>query len=254
LLPCNLGGVFIILPMSLTSRSAAVEESEPTSSTKTRVLVVEDHPITRQGLKALINQQLNLTVCGEADCAADTFSLVETLRPDLATVDVSLKGSSGLELVKALRERFPNLPILMVSMHDEALFAERALRAGALGYVMKQEAADKIATAIQHVLRGELYLSVKMKERVLHRFVSKKNDGLVFAMDTLSSREMEVFQLIGNGFSTRQIAEKLNLSSKTIDSYREHLKLKLGLETGAELMRHAIQWVRSEALTTQMAS
>lgn len=241
--------------MPPTSRSALIEESgsQPPASTKTRVLLVEDHPITRQGLKALINQQLNLTVCGEADSAADAIALVQTLQPDLAIVDVSLRGSSGLELVKTLRERFTTLPVLMVSMHDEALFAERALRAGALGYVMKHEAADKIATAIQHVLRGELYLSNKMKERVLHRFVSKKNDGLVFAMDTLSSREMEVFQLIGNGFSTRQIAEKLNLSSKTIDSYREHLKLKLGLETGAELIRHAIQWVRSEALT-QMAS
>jgi DNA-binding NarL/FixJ family response regulator len=242
--------------MSLTSRSASADQSTSPNSTasKTRVLVIEDHPITRQGLKALINQQLNLTVCGEAESAADALPLVETLRPDLAVIDVSLKSSSGLELTKTMRERWPTLPVLMVSMHDEALFAERALRAGALGYVMKHEAADKIATAIQHVLRGELYLSAKMKERVLHRFVSKKNDGLVFAMDTLSARELEVFQLIGNGFSTRQIAEKLNLSSKTIDSYREHLKLKLGLDSGAELMRHAIQWVRSEALTAQMAS
>jgi DNA-binding NarL/FixJ family response regulator len=242
--------------MSLTSRSASLDSSpsEPPATTKTRVLLVEDHPITRQGLKALINQQLNLTVCGETDSTTEAFGLAETLRPDLAIIDVSLKGSSGLELTKTLREKWPSLPVLMVSMHDEALFAERALRAGALGYVMKHEAADKIATAIQHVLRGELYLSAKMKDRVLHRFVSKKNDGLVFAMDTLSARELEVFQLIGNGFSTRQIADKLNLSSKTIDSYREHLKLKLGLESGADLMRHAIQWVRSEALTSQMAS
>jgi DNA-binding NarL/FixJ family response regulator len=218
-----------------------------TQSTKTRVMIVEDHPITRQGLKALINQQLSLVVCGEAESAPDAIELANRLQPDLAVVDVSLKASSGIDLTKTLRANLPAMPVLVVSMHDEALFAERALRAGAMGYVMKQEAGDKIAAAIQQILRGELYLSSKMKERVLHRFVSKKNDGLVFAMDTLSNREMEVFQLIGNGFSTRQIAEKLNLSSKTIDSYREHLKLKLGLETGAELMRHAIQWVRSEA-------
>lgn len=224
-------------------------EDTPATSTKIRVLIVEDHPITRQGLKALINQQLNLLVCGETDSAAQAIDLVNTLEPDLAVIDVSLKTSSGIDLTKTLHTQRPALPILVISMHDEALFAERALRAGALGYVMKNEAGDRITTAIQHVLRGDLYLSPKMKERVLHRFVNKKNEGLVFAMDTLSNREMEVFQLIGNGFSTRQIAEKLTLSSKTIDSYREHLKLKLGLETGAELMRHAIQWVRSEAIT-----
>jgi len=241
--------------MSLTS-TATLDEAiaEPVTSTKTRVLIVEDHPITRQGFKALINQQLNLMVCGETDSASEALELIPKLAPDLAVIDVSLKTSSGLELAKTLRERSPALPILIVSMHDEALFAERALRAGALGYVMKHEAGDKITTAIQHVLRGELYLSPKMKERVLHRFVSKKNEGIVFAMDTLSTREMEVFQLIGNGYSTRQIAEQLNLSSKTIDSYREHLKLKLGLETGADLMRHAIQFVRSEALTAAPAS
>jgi DNA-binding NarL/FixJ family response regulator len=234
----------------LTSSSSAgtAQSRESEQSTKVRVLIVEDHPITRQGLKALINQQLNLSVCGETGSAAEAMDLVARLQPDLAVIDVSLETSSGLELAKNLRDRAPTMPMLMVSMHDEALFAERALRAGAMGYVMKQEAADKITAAISHVLRGELYLSGRIKERVLHRMVSKKNDGIVFAMDTLSNREKEVFRLIGNGFSTRQIAEQLNLSSKTIDSYREHLKLKLGLESGAELMRHAIQWVRSEHL------
>ncbi|PTX92682.1 response regulator transcription factor [Opitutus sp. ER46] len=219
---------------------------EPEHSSKVRVLLVEDHPITRQGLKALVNQQLNLEVCGETDSATDAVELVAQLRPNIVVADVSLKNASGLDLTKLLKERYPELPVLVVSMHDEALFAERALRAGAMGYVMKQEAGEKIVTAIQQLIRGELYLSNKMKERVLHRFVSKKSDGMVFAMDTLSHREMEVFQLIGNGYSTRQIAEKLNLSSKTIDSYREHLKLKLGLDSGADLMRHAIQWARAE--------
>lgn len=228
-------------------QSSSSESPARDSSSKIRVLLVEDHPVTRQGFKALINQQLNLEVCGETDTAAEALDLANRLRPDLAIVDVSLKNASGLDLARDLKTQNPNLLLLVVSMHDEAMFAERALRAGAMGYVMKREAGDKITTAIQHLLRGELYLSAKMKERVLHRFVNKRGEGMVFAMDTLSNREMEVFQLIGNGYSTRQIAEKLNLSSKTIDSYREHLKLKLGLETGTDLMHHAIQWARWEA-------
>jgi DNA-binding NarL/FixJ family response regulator len=211
------------------------------------VLIVEDHPVTRHGLKALINQQLNLEVCGEADSAPAALDLLDRVKPDIAIVDVSLKSTSGIELTKEIKSRSPQVMVLVVSMHDEALYAERALRAGAMGYVMKQEAGEKVVTAIQHLLSGELYLSGNMAERMLHRFVNKKSDGMVFAIDTLSDREMEVFQLIGTGFSTRQIAEKLKLSSKTIDSYREHLKLKLGLATGADLMRHAIQWARCEA-------
>jgi len=231
------------------SESTTQSKPQPTSPSlsKLRVLLVDDHPITRQGMRALINQQLNLEVCGEADSAPEAIALLAKLAPDLAIVDVSLKSTNGIELTKNMKAQAPNLPILVVSMHDELLYAERALRAGAMGYVMKQEAGDKVALAIQHLLRGEIYLSPKMKEKMLHRFVNKKNDQLVFSIDTLSDREMEVFQLIGNGFSTRQIAQKLNLSSKTIDSYREHLKLKLGLETGAELVRHAIQWARTEA-------
>lgn len=243
----------------MKSKSTALleEESPPALATeeqpiaadpgKLRVLLVDDHPITRQGLKALVNQQPNLEVCGETDTAAQAIDLVSSLQPDLAIVDVALKTTNGIELTKNLKAHSPNLPILVVSMHDEALYAERALRAGAMGYVMKQEAGEKVALAIQHLLRGEIFLSAKMKERMLHRFVNKKREGMVFAIDTLSDREMEVFQLIGNGYSTRQIAQKLGLSSKTIDSYREHLKLKLGLETGADLVRHAIQWARTEA-------
>jgi DNA-binding NarL/FixJ family response regulator len=229
------------------SSTATLEESSPAGPAKLKVLIVDDHPVTRQGMKALINQQLNLEVCGESDNAPQALELVTKLQPDLAIVDVTLKTTNGIELTKSIKTQAPNLPILVVSMHDEALYAERALRAGAMGYVMKQDAGEKVATAIQHLLRGEIYLSAKMKEKMLHRFVNKKADGMVFAIDTLSDREMEVFQLIGNGYSTRQIAQKLNLSSKTIDSYREHLKLKLGLESGAELVRHAIQWGRTGA-------
>jgi DNA-binding NarL/FixJ family response regulator len=233
-------------PVAAPAVSPSAADQAPAPSGKTKVLIVDDHPITRQGMKALINQQLNLEVCGETDNAAHAVELVSKLQPDLAIVDISLKTTNGIELTKNIKAQAPNLPILVVSMHDEALYAERALRAGAMGYVMKQDAGEKVATAIEHLLRGEIYLSAKMKEKMLHRFVNKKSDGMVFAIDTLSDREMEVFHLIGNGYSTRQIAQKLNLSSKTIDSYREHLKLKLGLDSGAELVRYAIQWARHE--------
>lgn len=230
-----------------SSTTATLDAPAPSTTSKLKVLLVDDHPITRQGMKALVNQQMNLEVCAETDSAAEAIDLVAKLQPDLAIVDVSLKATNGIELTKDLKAHAPNLPVLVVSMHDEALYAERALRAGAMGYVMKQEVGEKIVLAIQHLLRGEIFVSTRMKEKMLHRFVNKKREGMVFPIDTLSDREMEVFQLIGNGYSTRQIAEKLGLSSKTIDSYREHLKLKLGLETGADLVRHAIQWARTEA-------
>jgi len=213
---------------------------------KRRIFLVDDHPITRQGVVVLINQEPDLEVCGEADSAPKAFDLLQKSKADLAVVDISLKTTSGIELTKNLKVLLPDLPVLIMSMHDESLYAERALRAGAKGYVMKQEASDNILIAIRRILDGELYLSEKMKEKMLHRLVHNRKDEVVFSIDTLSDREMEVFQLIGNGFSTRQIATKLNLSVKTIDSYREHLKLKLHIEKGADLVRHAIQWVKSE--------
>lgn len=212
-----------------------------------RIFLVDDHPITRAGVSVLINQEDNLTVCGEADNAPVALDLIRKLKPDLVVMDITLKTSSGIELMKNVKALMPELPVLMMSMHDENLYAERALRAGAKGYIMKQEASDKILTAIRCVLSGEPYLSDKMKARLLQSLVHKKKPSEAgFSIDSLSDREMEVFQLIGNGFTTRQIATRLNLSVKTIDSYREHLKLKLQLENGAELVRHAIQWVRSE--------
>jgi DNA-binding NarL/FixJ family response regulator len=196
----------------------------------------------------LIDQEPDLVVCGQADSAPAALQLIQRLKPDLAVVDITLKTTSGIELMKNVKALLPDLPVLIMSMHDESLYAERALRAGAKGYVMKHEASDRILTAIRSVIAGDLYLSEKMKEKMLHRLVRSRKNEVVFTIDTLSDREMEVFQLIGNGFGTRQIAEKLNLSVKTIDSYREHLKLKLRLEKGSDLVRHAIQWVRSEGV------
>lgn len=225
----------------------AEHDSRVTTTSKIRVLIVDDHPITRHGLKQLVNQQTDLVVCGEAHDAGNAIALLGEFRPDVAIVDVALGSTSGLDLTKNLRTSAPNLPILIVSMHDEALYADRALRAGAMGYVMKQDAAEKVVIAIRHLLRGEFFLSGKQKERMPHRFTRKRPEETVFAIDTLSDREREVFLLIGEGWSTRHVAEKLGLSSKTIDSYREHIKLKLGLENGGELVRHAIQWARAEA-------
>jgi DNA-binding NarL/FixJ family response regulator len=230
---------------TLTAPAQPASTATPVAA-KRRIFLVDDHPITRQGVVVLINQESDLEVCGEADSAPKAFDLLQKSKADLAVVDISLKTTSGIELTKNLKVLLPDLPVLIMSMHDESLYAERALRAGAKGYVMKQEASDNILIAIRRILDGELYLSEKMKEKMLHRLVHNRKDEVVFSIDTLSDREMEVFQLIGNGFSTRQIATKLNLSVKTIDSYREHLKLKLHIEKGADLVRHAIQWVKSE--------
>ncbi len=215
---------------------------------KHRIFLVDDHPVTREGVRVLIDQESDLVVCGQADSAPAALQLIQRLKPDLAVVDITLKTTSGIELMKNVKALLPDLPVLIMSMHDESLYAERALRAGAKGYVMKHEASDRILVAIRSVIAGDLYLSEKMKEKMLHRLVRSRKNEVVFTIDTLSDREMEVFQLIGNGFGTRQIAEKLNLSVKTIDSYREHLKLKLRLEKGSDLVRHAIQWVRGEGV------
>ena len=238
------------LKASLTATSASATRTAPAPAPKptgkSRVLLVDDHPLTRHGMKALISQQPNLEIVGEADSAPRALELVEKLKPNLAIVDITLRSTNGIELTKGMRAQAPDLQVLIVSMHDENLYAERALRAGAMGYLMKHEASEKIITAIQRIQQGEIYLSDRIKEKMLHRFVNHKTDELVSPIDTLSDREMEVFQLIGNGYGTRLIAQQLNLSIKTIDSYREHLKLKLNLESGSELVRYAIQWMKSQ--------
>lgn len=210
---------------------------------KRRVLLVDDHPITRSGVAALVNQHHDLAVCGETESADEAIVLVEAIQPDIAIVDISMKaGVGGIELTRRIKEKAPHVPVLVVSMHDEAVYAERAFRAGAMGYVMKENAGEHLTAALQCLLRGDIYLSPAMKERVLRRFVNKKGGNPLFSIETLSARETEVFQLIGDGSSTREIAERLGLSAKTIDSYREQLKLKLFLNSGEELVRHAVLW------------
>jgi DNA-binding NarL/FixJ family response regulator len=211
-----------------------------------RVLLVDDHPITRRGFRALIERELNLVICGEADSAVTAIELATSLKPDLAIVDITLPTTNGLQLTRQLKASVPEIRILVVSMHDEGHYAERALKAGAMGYLMKGEAGDHLGAAMQCLLRGELYLSARARERLPHLFAKSRKVNPGFAIDSLSNRELEVFGMIGSGLSTRQIAEQLGLSAKTIETYREHLKLKLGLADATELLKHAIYWVRLE--------
>ena len=208
---------------------------------KCKVFLVDDHPIVRQGLALLIDREPDLMVCGEADGATSALQAIREAAPDFVVLDISLDGPDGLELLKTLRVRYPNLPVLVLSMHDEAVYAERALRAGANGYIMKQEATDRVLTAIRHILGGDVYLSDRLTKRMLQQFVN----GSVSPRDPLaklSDRELEVYRLIGAGHSTRQIADELHVSTKTIESYQAHIKEKLALRNARELVQHAVEW------------
>jgi len=205
-----------------------------------KVMLVEDHPVMREGLAQMIKQEPDLSVCGEFEDAAHAFAAIPTMLPDLAIVDLSLKGSSGLELLKNARATYPKLRILVLSMYDESLYAERALRAGASGYIMKQEAAEKVMDAVRRVIGGGVYLSEKMGAKLVNQFIGSKSPGNKSSLEQLSDRELEVFELIGQGKGTRQIAEHLRLSVKTIESYRAHIKEKLKLKNANELVHTAI--------------
>ena len=208
-----------------------------------RILIVDDHPIVREGLSLVIGQQSDLEVCGEAGGTAEALKKYRQLKPELAIIDISLADGSGLELIKELTAIDPNFKSLVVSMHDESLFAERALRAGARGYISKAEPIEKIVEAIRQVLAGKVYLSEQMTDRILRRTVGNGEPLQHSPLESLSDRELDVFQQIGQGFTTRQIADKLHLSPKTVETYREHIKAKLRLSNAAELTQHAVRWV-----------
>lgn len=217
--------------------------SESDKPAKRTVLLVDDHPIVRQGLAQLINQEPDLHVAFEAASAKEAVEVLDRTTPDIAIIDVSLDDRSGIELIKDLRAKNEELPILALSMHDEALYAERALRAGARGYIMKQEATEKVMTAIHKVLAGQIYVSEKMAARLLNQFVAAKPGEEESPLKRLSDRELEIFSMIGRGLGTREIANKLYLSVKTVEAHREHIKEKLKLRSGTELMRMAVQHV-----------
>jgi DNA-binding NarL/FixJ family response regulator len=211
-----------------------------------KVLIVDDHPIVREGLAQLIDQEDDLTVCGEAEGTRDALEAAEAARPDIAIVDIFLREASGIELVKDLVVRFPGLGILVLSIHDESIYAERVLRAGARGYIMKQEATEEVVSAIRRVLAGGIYLSESMADRILGKVFKGKCLAGTSPIERLSDRELEVFYLVGRGQGTRDVAERLHLSMKTIETYREHIKEKLNLKNATELLQHAIQWVQGQ--------
>lgn len=218
----------------------------PVQTTKKTVLVVDDHPLMRQGLALLINQQQDMQVCGEAEEAQAAMRAIVQRRPDIIILDISLNGPDGLEVLKSIRATDPDLPVLILSMHDEAIYAERALRARANGYIMKQEATEKVLVAVRRILNGDIYLSDRMSNKMLQQYIGGAPSMIQSRIAALSDRELEVFRLIGEGRATRAIAEELHLSIKTVETYQAHLKEKLALRTGRELIQHAIQWKINE--------
>jgi len=213
---------------------------------KKRIVVVDDHSIVRRGFIYLIEDEPDMEVCGEAEDAPQAIDVIAAARPDLAIIDIALKTSSGIDLIKQLRGQFPTLSMLVVSMHDEILYAERALHAGARGYIMKQEADEKMVHAIRRVLDGGVYVSEKMTERLLNIVTDSQRSHPVALVETLSDRELEVFRMIGRGAETRQIAEALNVGFKTVATYRERIKKKLNLDSASQLIQCAVEYVVRE--------
>jgi DNA-binding NarL/FixJ family response regulator len=209
---------------------------------KRRILLVDDHPIVREGLAERINRESDLKVCAEAEDRHEALQAIEAHKPDLVIVDIALKTSSGIELIKDIHSRWPRVSVLVVSMHDEALYAERALRAGAKGYLTKQEATHSILTGIRRVLSGEIYLNPKTASTVLERLAAGRGKVTDSVVDLLAEREMQVFEMTGHGLSTRQIAERLHIDVKTVETYRARIKEKLVLKDSSELLQLAIQW------------
>lgn len=218
---------------------------KPNPQRKTRILIVDDHPLMRQGLAQLINHEPDLIVSAEANNAAEALGLLDSAKVDLMLLDLSLPGKSGLELIKDIRALRPDLPLLVVSMHDEALYAERVLRAGGRGYIMKQEGGKRLMLAIRQILAGQIYVSENMSAKILELFSGRRPEAAKTLPELLSDREFEVFHLIGQGVPTREIAERLHLSVKTVEVHRAHIKQKLKLNSASELVRQAIRWVES---------
>ncbi len=213
-----------------------------------RILIVEDHPIVRDGINELACRESDLSVCAQTADPQEALQLIEDLRPDMAIVDISLGNTSGLELTKRIRARGHMLPILILSMHDEAIYAERALRAGASGYIMKKEASELLRAAIRQVLSGGIYLSQAMTARLVRSLVRGQKGPPAYPIDGLTDRELEIFCLIGKGLGTRQIAEALHVSIKTVESHRAHIKDKLMLQDANELLLSAIRWAQEQSI------
>lgn len=211
-----------------------------------RIFIVDDHPMMREGLAQMIGGQEDLEVCGESGEANDALTGITTMKPDLVLTDITLPGKNGLELIKDIQAMHPEILVLVISMHDEALYAERVLRAGGRGYVMKQEGGKKIAEAIRQVLNGQIHVSEKMSAKILEVFSGRRPEAVASPVENLSDREFEIFQLIGHGLETKQLADKLHVSPKTIEAHRANIKAKLKLTSMPELIRAAVRWVESQ--------
>jgi DNA-binding NarL/FixJ family response regulator len=232
----------------MKSETTIKESSKPSSKSERakRIVIVDDHPLFRKGLEQLINSSDDaFNICGEAGDAAEGMSVIRQMKPDLAIVDLSLPGANGIELIKNIRAEFQNLPVLIVSMHDESLYALRALRAGAQGYVMKQEALENVINAIREVLAGRPYLSHDMSSKLITNFASGSNHGN--PTDKLSDRELEILELFGKGRDVHEIARTLHISAKTVETHRAHIKEKLNLKNARQVTRFAVQWLEGQA-------
>ena len=212
------------------------------NKTKAKIFLVDDHPLVREWLTNLIHQQPDLVVCGESEDAPDALQQISAIKPDVAIVDISIKQGSGIELIKNLKAGHPDLAMIVLSMHDERLYAERALRAGARGYIMKSETAKKVITAIRQVLAGKIYMSESITAAFAEKFVDGRLPSGGSLVEKLSDRELEVFQLLGKGYETRQVAEMMMVSMKTVQAHCAHIKEKLKLTNAAELLREAVRW------------
>jgi len=212
---------------------------------ESRILIVDFQPIVRLGLIHLINNSKGLKVCGEAENAHEAMELIKVQKPDMAIIDISIKGINGIKLIENIKQQYPDFPILVFSMLDESFYAERLLKTGANGYLMKHEALKNIIKAIRCVLFEKYFVSEKVSAKVMYKSLFNRSKSYVTPIELLSNRELEVFRLIGQGYGTRRIAEELYLSARTVEAYRAHIKDKLKLKNGEELLRHAIQWLKN---------
>ncbi|MBH54336.1 MAG: DNA-binding response regulator [Opitutaceae bacterium] len=217
-----------------------------TKERKINIFLVDDHPLIRKGLSQLLGQEENMQICGEAENVPTALKGIPQTGPDLVIADISLPGNNGLELIKNIKALYPHLKVLVFSMHDEIVYAQRALRAGAQAYIMKQEDVEKIKVAIRRIMGGDIYVNQKVSDQLLHQIVNGTASSSQSPVDRLSDRELEVVQSIGNGLSTREIAGSLNVSVKTIESHRAHIKGKLNLKNATELVQFSVQWVEQE--------
>lgn len=225
---------------------ALKKKQDKTNKNKTQVLIVDDHPVIRDGLLTIVNHEQDLNVCGQADDAAVALKAIAELKPDIVVTDISLKSSDGIELTKIIKARCPRLPVIIFSVHDESLYAERALLAGAKAYLMKDEVSENIIKAIRTVLNGDIFVSDTISKKFLHKIAGDRAGAAKTPIENLSDRELEIFRLIGEGYKASQIARQLHLSIKTIETYRTRIKEKLGLADASELLQYSIKWAKSQ--------